>query len=59
MAMKIGWNQTYLSRRLNGDVAFDVDDLVAIARVLEVPVTSFFPADAGGQLRKQPLAVAA
>ena len=55
MAFRLGWNQPFISRRLSGDIPFDVNELEAIAEVLEVPVTRFFE----GQLRKQPLAVAA
>lgn len=48
-----------MGRRLSGEVPFNVNDLVAIAEALEVPVTSFFPESAVSQLRKQLLAVAA
>ncbi len=37
-----GKSQPYWSRRLTGDVAFDVDDLEAVAAVLDVPLASFF-----------------
>lgn len=43
-----GKSQPYWSRRLTGDVAFDVDDLVTVAALLDVPVTNMFrtlPAD--------------
>ena len=42
MALRLGWNQPFISRRLSGDVPFDVNELAAIAGVLGVPVTSFF-----------------
>lgn len=42
MAIRLGWTQAYISRRLTGDVPFDVNDLAAIAEILEVPVTAFF-----------------
>lgn len=41
-AIKLGWTAPYLSRRLTGEVPFDVADLAAIAELLEVPVTVFF-----------------
>jgi hypothetical protein len=60
VALELGWTQPYMSRRINGDVAFDVDDLAALAELLDVPVISFFQGPVyGGQLRKQPLAAAA
>lgn len=37
-----GKSQPYWSRRLTGDVALDVDDLEAVAALLDVPLTSFF-----------------
>lgn len=36
LARRIGQSQPYLSRRLTGEVALDVDDLVKIAQVLDV-----------------------
>lgn len=36
LAAEIGRSQAYVSRRLTGETAFDVDDLELIARVLEV-----------------------
>lgn len=61
-AMRLGWKQTYLSRRLTGAVPFDVADLMAIANLLEVPVTHFLQV-AGPDVRKPgscpPLDVAA
>jgi transcriptional regulator with XRE-family HTH domain len=43
----LGQSQPYWSRRLTGKVAFDVDDLSAIADLLGVHVTSFFAVTAG------------
>src|SRR5690348_6844413 len=43
LAAQIGRSQAYVSRRLNGDVAFDLDDLENIARVLRVRVTDLVP----------------
>ena len=42
-AKQIGKSQPYFSRRLNGDVAFDLDDLEAIAKVLDIDVTDLIP----------------
>jgi len=39
----LGWKQTYMSRRLTGAVPFDVDDLAALAELLDVPIGQFFP----------------
>jgi transcriptional regulator with XRE-family HTH domain len=38
----IGKSQSYWHRRISGELALDVDDLSALASVLEVPVSSFF-----------------
>lgn len=43
LAHEIGQSQSYVSRRLNGSTAFDLDDLEQIARVLEVSVTALLP----------------
>lgn len=68
-ALELGWTQPYISRRLTGEVPFDVNDLAALAALLEIPMTAFFevpdriwirrPDGYRDQLRKQPLAVAA
>src|SRR5579859_5043198 len=42
VAFELGWTQTYMSRRINGRIPFNVDDLAAIAEALDVPVISFF-----------------
>lgn len=42
LARRTGKSQPYWSRRLTGEVAFDVDDLSSVAAYLEVPVVSFF-----------------
>jgi transcriptional regulator with XRE-family HTH domain len=63
LEVQLGWSHLYLTRRLNGRSALKLDDIEAIAAALEVPVTAFFgfPVYDGvtGQLRKQPLAMAA
>jgi transcriptional regulator with XRE-family HTH domain len=41
-AKALGWSAFYLSRRLNGTVAFDVNDLSALAELLQVPIVAFF-----------------
>jgi transcriptional regulator with XRE-family HTH domain len=46
-AIRLGWSQTYLSRRITGDVPFDVGDLGRLASLLEIDPAAFFsePAD--------------
>jgi transcriptional regulator with XRE-family HTH domain len=39
-----GTNQQYWSRRLTGLTPFDVDDLAALAYILQVPMSTFIPA---------------
>lgn len=36
----LGWSQYYISVRLRGEVPFGLDDLHAIAGLLEVPMTN-------------------
>jgi transcriptional regulator with XRE-family HTH domain len=38
-----GTNQQYWSRRLTGLTPFDVDDLAALAYILQVPMSAFMP----------------
>lgn len=45
LAEQMGMPPTTFSRRLNGVLPFTVDELTAVARVLGVPATSFFPAE--------------
>ncbi len=45
LAGEIGMPVTSMNRRLRGEQPFTVDELTAVARVLEVPTTSLFPAD--------------
>jgi transcriptional regulator with XRE-family HTH domain len=47
-AKAIGWKQQYLARRLSGDVAFDVDELGALAELLDCRVTDFFGGPSSG-----------
>jgi len=47
LAKQIGKSQPYFSRRLNGAVAFDLDDLEAIAQVLDVDIADLIPKDRG------------
>jgi len=54
VALELGWTQTYLWRRLNGRVSFDLNDLEEIAAVLGVPPTAFF--SQGGRLHSKPAA---
>ena len=41
-AIRLGWTAPYLSRRLTGEIPFNVADLEALAVLLDVPVTVFF-----------------
>lgn len=43
IAQKMGKSEAYMSRRLNGETALDLDDLEAIASALDVPITDLFP----------------
>lgn len=43
LAKRLGWSQSYISRRIVGDSPFDLDDLYAIAAALDVPITDLFP----------------
>lgn len=49
-ALRLGWTVPYMSRRLSAEVAFDVDDLSALADLLGLPITAFFdrPVVSGG-----------
>lgn len=42
VALSLGWTENYMSRRLTGKIPLDVNDLVALAQALDVPVTAFF-----------------
>jgi len=43
LAETIGRSEMYVSRRLRGETAFDIDDLEAIAKVLGVQVKALLP----------------
>jgi transcriptional regulator with XRE-family HTH domain len=47
VALELGCTEPYLSRRLTGAVPFDVTDLIKIADLLEIPVTTFFETPGG------------
>lgn len=42
LAVRLGWPQNRMSRRLAGVTPFTVDELMLVAAELKVPVTSFF-----------------
>lgn len=44
IAAQLGTSTTYLYRRLNGETAFDINDLERIAAILDVSVISLLPA---------------
>ncbi len=41
-AIMLGWTAPYLSRRLTGEIPFDVNDLVKVADLLGLPPAAFF-----------------
>jgi transcriptional regulator with XRE-family HTH domain len=38
LAARLGWNQSMLSRRLSGEVAFSTTDIEQLANALSVPL---------------------
>lgn len=58
-ALRLGWTPPYLSRRLVGEIPFDVADLQALAELLDVPVTDFFAARSGNRSFPTSLGLAA
>jgi transcriptional regulator with XRE-family HTH domain len=40
-AAQLGWTQPYMSRRLTGEIPFNVADLAALAELLGVPAKRF------------------
>ena len=49
LAERMGWPVDATSRRLRGDVAFRADELMAIARELNVPAARFVQAEPAEQ----------
>lgn len=47
LARQIGWSQTYMARRMLGVYAFNLDDLEAIAKSLDVGVADLLPKGRG------------
>lgn len=45
LARMMGVSQALVSRRLTGEVPFDVAELSRIAEILGVPVSTFMPAE--------------
>lgn len=43
IALALGVEPSYISRRMTGHTPFTVDELVAISGVLEIPVTALLP----------------
>jgi len=43
LAVRIDRTQAYVSRRLTGEVAFDIDDLERIAKALDVQIADLLP----------------
>jgi transcriptional regulator with XRE-family HTH domain len=52
-AFALGWKQPYIARRISGEIPFDVNDLSAVADLLEVPVSSFFDGWGGPALHRE------
>lgn len=50
LARQLGRSQTFVQKRLDGRQAFDIDDLEAVAHVLDVDVWTFFPGPDGGSV---------
>jgi len=50
LARHMGVSQAYIWRRLNGETAFDLDDLEKIASILAVDVLDLLPRDREGRL---------
>lgn len=41
LARRLGEGQPWVNRRVNGDVALDLDDLERISEALDAPITAF------------------
>ena len=46
LAAAISLSQAALSRRLRGEVAFDVNELTAVAAHLDIPLSDLLPSEA-------------
>jgi len=56
LARKLGWTQSYLARRVDGRVAFDLDDLEKVAAEIGIRVMDLLPTeDAANTLRNRDL----
>jgi hypothetical protein len=55
MAKQMGMTQSAWSRRVTGDLPFDIDQLDRIAAILDVPISRFLgvTAGSGGQMSSQ------
>lgn len=47
LAGAVSLSQAALSRRLRGEVAFDINELTAVASYLAIPLSNLLPAEAG------------
>lgn len=45
LAKTIGRSQSFVQRRLKGEAPFNVEELDAIAKILGVPLSQFWPHD--------------
>lgn len=54
LAKLVGVSQTYIWRRLSGEVAFDLDDLDKIAAVLEIETADLLRVAAAGPTLREP-----
>lgn len=52
LARRLGEGQPWVNRRVNGDVALDVDDIERISAALDVPTTKLL-GWSGGQMSAQ------
>lgn len=43
LGKRLGVHQTYMSRRVRGEVPFSIDELAAIAQIVDCPITAFLP----------------
>ncbi|MDP5182135.1 helix-turn-helix transcriptional regulator [Blastococcus sp. BMG 814] len=45
LAAALGWSERTTSRRLSGQLPFTVDEILAVARYLGVPLTTLLPTE--------------